>query len=308
MLAASSDNQLYSHDLATGTQRWRYDLQSLAQSAPSIQDGLIYLLLGGDSLVCLQDQGNSAGLIWQSDLPFNATSPITLWLDTLFIGSGEGGDARLVAMRRVNPSDRREFAEPNGRIQQPAIGQETIFVGADRLWAVDINLFAGQEIVWTSPDVFNVAAPPVYVSPGVMRLAELYVADGNGTVHALDANTGVRFWTHAFGAPVTALAVNDSSVFIAGNGVLRAIARRDGSTQWTQTVVGAAMGGPLVTNSRVLVVGQGGGVYLLDAANGGILDAAQSVPALVPGGPAVSGLQVLIPANNNTLYAFRGAP
>ncbi len=308
VLASSSDNQFYSLDLNSGTQRWRYDLQNMTQLAPSIQDGLIYLVAGGRSLASLQDQGNAAGLIWQSDLPYNATSPMTIWLDTILIGAGEGGDARLVALRRVNPGDRREFAEPNGRVQQPAIGQETIFVGADRLWAIDINLFDSQEIVWTSPDVFNVAAPPVYVSPGIVRLAELYVADGGGTVHALDANTGVRFWTHSFGAPITALAVNDASVFIAGNGALRAISRRDGTTQWTLPVGGAVLGGPLVTNNRALVVTQGGGIFLVDAVTGGILDAAQSVPAQVPGGPAVSGLQVLIPAANTTLYAYRGAP
>jgi outer membrane protein assembly factor BamB len=310
VLASSSDSQFYSLDLTAGTQRWRYNLQNSTQLAPSIQDGLIYLAYGGRSIAALQDQGNAAGLIWQSDLPQNATSPFTIWLDTLLIGAGEGGDGRLVAIRRSNPGERREFNEPNARVLQPAVGGETIFVGADRLWALDANLLAvGQEIIWTSPDVFSVAAPPVYVAPGMMRLAELYAADSNGTVHALDANNGVRFWTHSPGWPVTALAVNDSSVFLAGsNGVLRAISRRDGSVQWTQPVGGLVMGGPLATNTRVLAVTQGGGIFLLDAGNGTILDAAQNVPAQVPGGPAVSGLQILAPASNNSVYAFRGAP
>jgi outer membrane protein assembly factor BamB len=310
VLASSQDNQFYSLDLGAGTQRWRYNLQNTIQYAPAIQDGLIYLVFGGRSILSLQDQGNSAGVIWQSDLPQGATSPFTAWLDTLFIGAGEGADARLIAVRRSNPAERREFVEPNGRILQPAIGQETIFVGADRLWAIDANLLPlGTEIVWTSPDVVNVAAPPVYAWPGVVKLAELYVADSNGTVHALDANTGVRFWTHSPGFGVTALAVNDTSVFLAGNnGVLRALARRDGSVQWTQSVGGLIMGGPLVTNTRVLAVTQGGGIFLLDAASGGILDAAQNVQSQVPGGPAVSSLQVIVPTNSNSIYAFRGAP
>jgi outer membrane protein assembly factor BamB len=174
---------------------------------------------------------------------------------------------------------------------------------------VDANLLSvGQEIIWTSPDLFNVAAPPVYAWPGVVKLAELYVADNNGTVHAIDANTGVRFWTHSPGWPVTALAVNDGSVILAGsNGVMRAISRRDGSAQWTQTIGGPVMGGPIVTNTRVLVVTQNGGIFLLDAANGSVLDATQNVQTQVPGGPAVSGLQVLVPASNS-VYAFRGAP
>jgi outer membrane protein assembly factor BamB len=310
VLASSQDSQLYSLDLNAGTQRWRYNLQNTTQLAPSIQDGLIYISFAGRSMAALQDQGNAAGLIWQSDLPQNATSPFNIWLDTLFIGAGEGGDARLLAIRRNNPAERREFAEPNARVLQPAIGQETIFVGADRLWALDVNLLSlGQEIVWTSPDVFNVAAPPVYAWPGVVKLAELYAADSNGTVHAIDANTGVRFWTHSPGWPVTALAVNDGSVILAGsNGVMRAISRRDGSVQWTQTVGGLVMGGPIVSNTRALAVTQNGGIFLLDVANGSILDAAQNVQTQVPGGPAVSGLQVLVPASNNSVYAFRGVP
>ena len=310
VLASSQDNQFYSLDLGAGTQRWRYNLQNTIQLAPAIQDGLIYLTFGGRSILSLQDQGNSAGVIWQSDLPQNATSPFTAWLDTLFIGAGDNADAQLIAIRRSNPAERREFADPNIRVLQPAIGQETVYVGADRLWAIDANLLSlGTEIVWTSPDVVNVAAPPVYAWPGVVKLAELYVADGNGTVHALDANTGVRFWTHSPGFGVTALAVNDTSVFLAGNnGVLRALARRDGSVQWTQSVGGLVMGGPLVTNARLLAVTQGGGIFLLDAAGGGILDAAQNVQTQVPGGPAVSSLQVIVPTNSNSVYAFRGAP
>ena len=308
VLASSQDNQYYSLDLGAGTQRWRYNLQNTTLLAPAIQDGLIYLVFGGRSILSLQDQGNSAGVIWQSDLPQNATSPFTAWLDTLFIGAGDGGEARLIAIRRSNPAERREFGEPNSRVLQPAIGQETLFVGADRLWAIDANLLSlGTDLVWTSPDVVNIATPPVYAWPGVVKLAELYVADSNGTVHALDANTGVRFWTNSPGFGVTALAVNDTSVILAGNnGVLRALSRRDGSVQWTQAVGGLVMGGPYVTNTRVLAVTQGGGIFLLDAASGAILDAAQNVQSQVPGGPAVSGLQVIVPTSSNSVYAFRG--
>jgi outer membrane protein assembly factor BamB len=212
----------------------------------------------------------------------------------------------MVAIRRSNPADRREFNEPNQRVLQPAVGQETVFVGADRLWAVDVNLWLNQEIVWTSTDVFNVAAAPVYAYPGVVKLAELYAADASGTIHALDANTGIRFWTHSFGGPVTALAINENSVFIVGNGLIRAVQRQNGQTQWTQPINGVAMGGPLVTSNRVLVVNQNGGVNFFDAVNGGLVDGASSVPAPVPGGPAVSGAWLLIPASNSTTYAFRG--
>jgi len=308
VLASSQDNHLYSLDLYAGNQRWRKDLQSSGPWAPSIQDGLIYIVSGAGNLFALQDQNNLAGLLWQSKLPANATSPLNIWLDTLLIGVGEGSEAQMLAIRRSNPDERREFPDPNQRVQQPAIGQETVFVGADRLWALDVNLWVSQEIVWTSPDVFDIATAPVYAYPGVVKLAELYVADGSGIVHALDANTGVRFWTYNAGAAVTALAVNEVSVFVVGNGALRAVSRQTGLQQWAQPISGAVMGGPLVTRNRVLVVMQNGGIALFDAVNGGILDAASSVPSTVPGGPAVSGVWVLVPATSQNVFAYRGTP
>lgn len=129
----------------------------------------------------------------------------------------------------------------------------------------------------------------------VVKLAELYAADNSGTVHALDANTGVRFWTHSFGATVTALAVNDSkrvyrrqrraaSGFAAG-------ARR----LYAMDAAGRRQhhAGSLVTNSHSLLVLQSGGIFLINAVNGGILDAAQSVLAgntRRPGGERATGV------------------
>lgn len=305
VLAASADGQFYSLGLDAGNQRWRYNLQGNVQLAPAIQDGLIYLASGA-RIYALQDQGNVAGLIWQSDLPAPATTPFTAWLDTLFIGAGEGGDARVVAIRRGQPADRREFNDPNGRVQLPAIGQEMLYVGADRVWALDLNLWLGQEILWVSPDVFNVAAPPVYAFPGVARLAELYVADAGGTVHALDANNGTRIWAHPFGGPIAALAVNQNNLFMVNSTTVRAVLRQTGQVQWTQNIAGQVVGGPLVTEDRVLIVTNNGGVTFFDAASGAILDSASAIPATVLGGPAANGSWLFVPGNN-TIYGYRGS-
>ena len=312
VLASSQDNQYYSLDLGAGTQRWRYNLQNTTLLAPAIQDGLIYLVFGGRSILSLQDQGNSAGVIWQSDLPQNATSPFTAWLDTLFIGAGEGGEARLnLAIRRSNPAERREFGEPNSRGLAARNRPGDPLCGGRPAVAIDANLLSlGSDLIWTSPEVVNVAVPPVYAWPGVVKLAELYVADSNGTVHALDANTGVRFWTNSPGFGVTALAVNDTSVILAGNnGVLRALSRRDGFR-------------PVDTGSRR----PGHGWPVRDEHARACRDARRrdfpagcgqrqhsrrgperTVPgARRPGGERV--LQVIVPTSSNSVYAFRGAP
>ena len=306
VLVSSQDGQYYSFNRDQGNQRWRYNLQSFATLAPTIQDGIIYVVYGGQRIIALQDFGNSATPLWTADLPLPATSPFNVWYDNLFIGAGEGADARLVALKRGNPADRREFNDPNSRVQMPAIGQETLYVGADRLWALDVDLWFGLETIWISNDVFNVSTAPVYSTPGVVRPAELYVADQSGRVFALDANTGAKVWEHGFGGPVSALAVNENAVFVVGNNVLRALSRQNGQTLWNVGTAGAVAGGPLVTGDRVLVVTQSGGIFFYRAADGVALDANSTVASGVGGGPAVSGQWLFVPASNNNVYAFRG--
>jgi hypothetical protein len=106
---------------------------------------------------------------------------------------------------------------------------------------------------------------------GVIRTAELYVADTSTNVYALDANTGAEVWRHFVGAQVNTLAVNDASLFIAGSGQLRAVSRQTGQTLWTVQTGSLLSGGPLVTDDRVMVVTQSGAVLVYDAATGTVI-------------------------------------
>lgn len=306
VLSSSADGQLYSLNRETGTQRWRVNLNNSSDLAPAVNDGLIYAPYAPNRIYVMQDAGNSANPVSDIELPANlATSP-TFSNDVIFVGIGENADARLVAMKRDNVNDRRTFEDPQAKLLQPAIGQETIFVAADRLWAVDVNFWLNPEIIWLSPDVATVIAPPVYAYPGVIRNAELYVADASLNVHALDANTGLRLWVHPFGSQVSTLAVNDAYVFIAGGGLLRAVSRQTGQALWTVQTGGALSGGPFVTADRVLVVTQSGALLIYDATTGGVL-ASATVPAAVNAAPAVSQDWLFAPSGN-TIFGYRGTP
>ncbi len=309
VLASSSDNNLYGFYLEVGNQSWKLNLQAFTNLAPAIQDDLIYLAYGR-TITAVRAYASASE--WQQSLDADANTPFTIWLDSLFIGVGEGDGAKLVALRRLNPDDRKEFVAPISRIQLPAIGQETLFIGADRLWAVDINFWDGTEngpeIIWTNNDnIVNIAAPPVYSSPGVVRLAELYVVDSAGVVHAVDANTGVRFLPpFSTGGAVTALAVNKTNVYIVGNNVLRAVGRNDFLQRWQQPIAGNVRGGPFVTDDRVLVVTDSGAVQMFDAVAGIPLDSGVSLSVPPAANPAVGGGVLYVPGANNTIYAFRG--
>jgi hypothetical protein len=228
----------------------------------------------------------------------------TFFNDVVFIGIGEGDGARLMAMKRDNYQDQRFFEEPQAKLLQPAIGQETIYVAGGRLWAVDVNFWQGVEVIWQSPIVNDVTAPPVYAFPGVIRTAELYVADASTNVYALDANTGAEVWRYFVGAQVNTLAVNDASLFISGSGQLRAVSRQTGQTIWTVQTGSLLSGGPLVTADRVMVVTQSGAVLMYDAATGTVI-ATTSLPGIINAAPAVS-LEWLFSPSGNAILGYRG--
>lgn len=306
VLAISQDNQLYSMNRDSSSQRWRYDLGGSGDLMPTINNGLIYAPFGGNRLRVVQDAGNIANPVADLQLPANATSAATFFNDVVFIAIGEGDGARLMAMKRDNYADQRFFEEPQARILQPAIGQETIYVAGGRLWAVDANFWQGIEVIWQSPVVNDVTTPPVYAFPGVLRTAELYVADASTNVYALDANTGAEVWRHTVGAQVNTLAVNDANLFVAANGLLRALSRQTGQVVWTAQLSGALSGGPFVTTDRVLVVTQSGAVIVYDAASGNIV-AVSSLPGALNAAPALSQEWLFAPSAN-AILGYRGAP
>lgn len=309
VISANDDGQVYSLNRENGSQRWRYSLSSTGNLAPAINEGLIYLPYAGNRMIVLQDGGNIANLSSDVDLPAAITTSPTFLNDAIFVGVGEGGEARLVAMKRDNLGDRRTFDLPQSRLLQPAIGKETIYIAADRLWAVDVNFWRSPEVVWDSSrnNVGSISAPPVYAYPGIIRSAELYVADTSGTLYALDANTGERIWTASTGNPQSMLAVNDANVFGVGGGFLRAYSRQTGQNLWTMSVGGDAIGGPFVTNDRLLVVTQSGAMLFYDANSGAMLDMGGSFRLTLNAAPAVSQEWVFAPSAGS-VFGHRGNP
>ncbi len=304
----NSDGNIYSLFWDGGNQRWKYAIQPEVRFAPALAGNFIYAI-NGSTVSVLEDRGGATGVVGQVNLPNTPQTPINIWLNMLLVGAGDNNDARLLALRRDNLNDQRVFETPSGAIQMPAIGQETIYVGADRLYAIDANLFDKPDIetIWTAPpDVGAITIPPIYAYPGVRALAELYVASGN-LVHALDANTGAVLWTYNFGIPATSMAVNETGVVVVGNGQMHKISRELGTQLWPASVSATVMGGPLVSDRMILLVTQAGAILLYDGATGALVDASQSVPAGVVGGPAVSNGRIFL-ASGNTVYAYQGNP
>lgn len=317
VIAANNDGNLYGLFIDGGNQRWRAPLPAGVRLAPSLHGNFVYLL-NANTLTTFEDQNGNPALVGNLTLPVPARTPINIWLDTLFVGAGDGDGAQLIALQRPALTNTVTFNEPTGAIRMPAIGQETVYVAANQLYAIDANVFdlssPGIEIIWSGPsDLAPITLPPIYAYPGRSApadgrstLADLYVADGT-RVHALDANTGTRLWLFNAGYEIKGMAVNADNVFLVGPTQIGMISRERGEQRWLKDVTGSMVGGPLVTDQVVLIVTLDGGVYLYNTTDGSILNSKNINRSGVTNGVAVSNGRIFFAAGN-TVYAFVGSP
>jgi outer membrane protein assembly factor BamB len=308
VLVGSRDNHLYSFDRENGNQRWRYQMGRAIIHSPAVLDGEVFVVDDGDpsQLFALRDQGNSAALIWG---PVNtgarAVTSFNVFSDTLLIGVGTAPSFQLLTVDRDNGNILRRYTDISGSaLLYPAIGDQLVYVAAGQLKALDV---LNNEQVWVHPNIANLTAGPVYSSPGVRGLAELYVADGSNRIFALNANTGVEYWNYGNGDRVSGLAVSSSALLVSGNGYIRAISRDTGQLLWNASTAGETLGGPWTDNSLVVAFTTSGTLVFLDAATGSVL-LTPGTGAAAAGAGAVSNPWVFMPGQNNALHGMRGNP
>jgi outer membrane protein assembly factor BamB len=303
VLAGSADGHLYSVDRLGGNQRWRLSVGAPIDFAPAVLDNVVYVATRNGGIFALENQGNSANILWEEELQIPPSTGFNIGGDVLFIGGMTDGAHRLIAVDREDGDILREFPTTGNYLHYPAIGDQLIYVGDEKLWALDVH--NGEEI-WSRGTGNNVSAPPLYTRPGVVALAELYMADEGERLYALDANTGRELWNREADGLVTGLAADDSRLFASGNSFVMAVDRDDGERLWGAGVAGPVLGGPIVDGERILVVTQNGSVQFLEAASGGLLDEA-TLPNFAVGAAAVSGEWIFVPAEDGGMYAFRQA-
>ncbi len=302
VLVGSADNHLYSFDRTNGNQRWRYNLGQQITMAPMIYQNEIFVTDQSSNLYAFGDQGNAAVVLWRVGLPQRVLTSMNIFSDTIFIATGEGASHNLLAIDRDNGAILRTFATTGPGLRYPVIGDQLVYAADSKVTALD--LFNG-EVVWDQTVAENISAGPVYGSPGLRALAELYVVSGNNRIYALDANTGTELWNIDNGEPATSMALNESILFVAGNGYVKAISRQNSSLIWRSNVAGEVVGGPLVDANRLIVVTQFGNIQFLEVQTGASINGT-IIPAPAGGAAAVSGPWLYVPGADGRLYALLG--
>ncbi|MGK3945031.1 PQQ-binding-like beta-propeller repeat protein [Streptomyces caeruleatus] len=165
-------------------------------------------------------------------------------------------------------------------------------------WAVTTLLPSEPE--WTVPVETTLAAGPTTTRHAV------YAGDTNGTVYALDADTGHTRWTHpAYLIPHTALAADDDSVFVSSQDhTVSALDAATGQPRWSTPL--DPVTGPVTANGLVFAADHNGRIQALDAATGRPRWSAW-VDQEVAAGPLVSHGTVIAVGRNGIVYAFNAA-
>jgi outer membrane protein assembly factor BamB len=306
VIVGSNDNHLYGFERSTGSQRWRLHLgqNNNVVLAPMIYDNEIFFADQNRTLRALNNQ-NPPGTLWQIALPQPALTSLNNYSDTIYIAVGEGVNHSLLALDRDNGAVRWSKDDLTGPgLRYPVIGDQLLYAADGTIRAYDV---INGELVWENTAVQNIMVAPVYGSPGLNSLAELYLFTNDNRIFALDANTGVELWNIDNGEVATSLALNENTLFVAGNDYVKAISRQDRSQRWRSAIGGGpVMGGPLVDANRVLVVTQAGTIHLFNNQDGSAI-AVPSIASFAGGAPAVSGAYIFVPGTDGFLYELLGS-
>lgn len=300
VLAGHSDSHLYSVSRVAGNQRWRIQLAGKVQFSPSIRESQVFVGDDTRTVYALEDQGNSARVVWQQQLPYRIAGPINIAYDYILVPTTEESHTFLYRFNRSDGGGRLEFNLDGPQPQFPAVGDQLVYAtGGRNLWAVDLFNF---DNVWSYAAAQVLSAPPLYSANGVRAQAELYAGDSGGGLYALDANRGVELWLQNTGAAVTALAADADQLYVVTGTQLQARARFDGSQRWSQPINETIIGGPIVGPGYVVIFTASGsaGFYRTSGDFAGSV----RIPTALAGQGALAGDWLYLSGSDGVLYGF----
>ena len=220
------------------------------------------------------------------------------------IATAVEADATLASVNVVVPAprDNAEWPQAGGNAAKSS-GHVALAAAPQRVWSADI---AG------SSNKRRLAASPV------VGAGRLYAVDTQGVVHAFDAATGARVWTHAidvdrdlqdaaFGGGAS---FADNRVYAAiGTGDVVALDAATGAEIWRVKPAGPLRGSPTVAFNAVYVMTQDNQIHALSTTDGASIwqDAAASGQSGVFGVAAPAAGQGTVVAGYSTgeLVAYR---
>ena len=246
----TTNDTVYGLDRTNGTELWRFYAPTALSSAPTYENGTLYVSSPARVYVLNAHTGTQL-----CDCAFglnekDAATPVVKD-DTLYVTARVGDqydtdEGAVYAFDRTSRSVewRRQFG--NHAIDvPPAVTDTTVYVAArdGTVWALDRR--TGNTRWRKSFSGFR-GAPTV-------RDGTVYLGDTNGNVYALDTNGDVR-WRYRAGYGIhESLAVDDERVYANAGDRLVALDRTEGTWRWSYRAGNQLTTAPAVANGTVYV-------------------------------------------------------
>jgi outer membrane protein assembly factor BamB len=258
----SQHGRVYAVDTATGTEKWKRNLDIVGTSAPAVADDTVYI--GGlEQFYALS--ADTGGLKW--GFPAKQGADVFLQAPTVVDGTVYvGGENNFYALDSKTGQEKWEFKMSGWVRSVPAVYDGTVYIGTFSVFTRsstynDTYLYAldsktGQE-KWkvNVPDGGFIGS--VAVADGIVYMSS------SEDVRALDAKSGQEKWRYTAGLVVPgAPAVAYGMVYVTAQGRLHAIDAQTGNEKWQVQGTTGLSSDPVIAD---------GVVYLATADNAGAL-------------------------------------
>lgn len=207
---------------------------------------------------------------WAADLDGPIQSDPLLVGDTLYVSCL---DHRVYALNTINGRKRWTFTARGPFLASPVLGGNTLYIGSTdgTLYALDAS---NGRVRWRYD-----TGKPIYATAAVAR--GVVCLGGNQRIHGIDATTGRQRWVQPAGRFFQSRAATDGTTFYVGgwDGTLYALEAESGALRWARmlgqtqeeesVVVGApAVASPTVAAGRVFISTTDGRLIALRAEDG----------------------------------------
>ncbi len=290
---ASTDENLYAVDLATGKQKWAYKAAPF-KASPSVHGGAVYAGDSDGKFHCVDAATGKER--WAFETGGEITGGANFHGDLVVFGSY---DETLYCLTAAG-KEKWRFKTSGPFNGSPAVADGRTFVaGCDsNAHVIDVATGKAQSAV----DLGGQSGATAAVSGD-----DLYVGTMGNQVQAVDWKKGALAWTFQpkRAQPFYSSAAVTADLVVLGGRDKRiyAIDRKTGEERWSFLTRGRVDSSPVVAGNRVYCGSLDGWLYVLDLATGRQLDKFE-LDGPISGSPAVAAGRLLIGTQKGTLYCF----
>jgi outer membrane protein assembly factor BamB/serine/threonine protein kinase len=306
---ASTDNNLFAFDAATGVKLWQASTGNYSNpgsfifSSPSILNGVLYIG-SNDHRVYAFDVTARKRLWVTAPTGGPVYASPTVVNGVLYIGST---DHDVYAFNITDGSLRWKAATGGAIYSSPAVVNNIVYIGSNdnKLYALDA---ATGHILWTGAATYHINTSPT-VADGVV-----YIGSDDGKVYAFQSTcsqaTCLPLWTVSTGNYVySSTAVANGILYVGSHDKklyafdTNQCANVECSPLWTATLGDNIESSPTVANGVVYVGSLDGKLYALDARTGSILWSFPTGGSIISSPTVLDGV-VYVGSTDQSLYAF----